>query len=100
MKAIISQPMKGKAEEQIREERAAIITLLENRGYEVVDTVFPDFPKGGNVPLKFLARSLELIADVDFVYFMKGWEGARGCRIEHQCCVDYGVPFQVVERMT
>ena len=95
MKAIISQPMNGKTEEQIRAERADTIKLLETRGYEVIDTVFPDVPEGGNIPLKYLAKSLEYIAEVYFVYFMKGWENARGCRIEHQCCIDYGIVFEV-----
>jgi hypothetical protein len=22
---------------------------------------------------------------------MKGWELARGCKIEHTCCVEYGI---------
>jgi len=94
MKAIISQPMKGKSEEQVRSERAETIELLEAKGYEVVDTIFPDFTNQGNVPLKYLAKSIDAIAAVDFVYFMHGWENARGCRIEHQCCVDYEIPFE------
>jgi Asp-tRNA(Asn)/Glu-tRNA(Gln) amidotransferase A subunit family amidase len=93
MKAIISQPMKGKTEEQIRAERAEAVKELEAKGYEVVDTVFPDFANQGNIPLKYLAKSIEAIADVDFVFFMAGWEDARGCRIERQCCADYGVPY-------
>ena len=24
------------------------------------------------------------------VFFMKGWEKARGCKIEHQIAVEYG----------
>jgi Asp-tRNA(Asn)/Glu-tRNA(Gln) amidotransferase A subunit family amidase len=94
MKAIIAQPMKGKSEEKIRDERAETIKQLEAKGYEVVDTVFPDFTNQGNVPLKYLAKSIEFIADADFVFFMPGWENARGCRIEHQCCIDYEIPFE------
>jgi Asp-tRNA(Asn)/Glu-tRNA(Gln) amidotransferase A subunit family amidase len=86
--------MKGKTQEQIRSERAETVKQLEDRGYEVVDTVFPDFSNQGNVPLKYLAKSIEAIADVEFVFFMPGWENARGCRIEHQCCVDYEIPFE------
>ena len=95
MKVIISQPMKGKSEEQVRAERADLVKKLEAEGHEVIDTVFPDFTNEGNVPLKYLAKSLEAIADVDAVYFMPRWETARGCRIEHQCCVDYGIPVKV-----
>jgi Asp-tRNA(Asn)/Glu-tRNA(Gln) amidotransferase A subunit family amidase len=91
--AMISQPMRGKTEEQIRSERKEVIELLENSGYEVVDTVFPDFINSGNVAVKYLAKSLEVMADIGLVYFMDGWEEARGCRIEHQVCVDYDIPY-------
>ena len=90
-KVIISQPMRGKTEEQVRSERAALVEELTGQGYEVVDTVFPDFTNEGNIPLKYLAKSLEFIADVYGVYFMDGWQDARGCRVEHQVCVDYGI---------
>ncbi|MDR1882042.1 MAG: DUF4406 domain-containing protein [Prevotella sp.] len=90
-KVIISQPMKGKTEEQVRSERSELVKKLEKEGYEVVDTIFPDFTNKGNIPLKYLAKSIEYIADVDAVYFMDGWQNARGCKIEHQCCVDYGI---------
>ena len=97
MKAMISQPMKGKTVETIRVERTEAVKYLEGKGYEVIDTIIPDFIPQGNIPLKYLAKSIEFITDVDFVYFMPGWENARGCRIEHQCCVDYGVSFEVAE---
>jgi len=93
MKAIISQPMKGKTREQIMQEREPVIKELEAKGYEIVDTVYGEPPADGNIALKCLALTLKAIADVDFVYFMQGWENARGCKIEHQCCMDYNVPF-------
>ena len=88
---MISQPMRGKTEEQVRAERAELVEVLTEQGFEVVDTVFPDFTNQGNIPLKYLAKSLEFIADVDGVYFMDGWQDARGCKIEHQVCVEYGI---------
>ncbi|GHT70468.1 hypothetical protein AGMMS50239_38880 [Bacteroidia bacterium] len=90
-KVMISQPMRGKTEEQVRSERATVVAELTEKGYEVVDTVFPDFTNQGNIPLKYLAKSLDFIADMDYVYFMEGWQDARGCKIEHQVCVDYGI---------
>ena len=95
MRAIISQPMRGKTEEQIRSEREAAISYLNGKGYAIVDTIFTDFPKEldrqPNAPLKHLAKSIDLIADVDLVYFMKGWEAARGCIVEHEVCRQYGI---------
>jgi hypothetical protein len=93
MKAMISQPMRGKTGKQIRSERQEAVKFLEARGYEAVNTVFPDFEPAGSAPLKYLAKSIEAIADVDLVYFINGWKTARGCRIERQCCEDYGIPF-------
>ena len=94
MKVFISQPMGGKTDEQIRQERAALVMRLEECGDTVVDSVFPDTPKDGNIPLRYLAKSIDLIAGVDKVIFMPGWEAARGCKIEHDCCAAYGVEIE------
>ena len=70
-------------------------TLLFNhyqkvvRGYYIILMSVPDIINQGNIPLKYLAKSLEYIADVDCVWFMDGWQDARGCRIEHRACVEY-----------
>lgn len=90
MKAMISQPMRGKTEEQIREEREKITKKLENFGWEVVDTIFTDEPpKGDDVAIWYLSKSIEAISKVDAVMFMNGWHNARGCRIEHSVCLEY-----------
>lgn len=90
MKIMISQPMKGKTNEQIRAERAELAEKLKEQGHEVVDTVFNDFPNGQATPLHYLAKSIEFLANVDGVVFMKGWQNARGCRIEEICAREYG----------
>lgn len=90
-RVMISQPMRGKTEEQVRRERAETIRELTEKGYEVVDTVFPDFSSEGNIPVKYLAKSIECIAEVDAVYFMEGWNISRGCIIEHLVCAEYGI---------
>ena len=43
------------------------------------------------IPVRFLAKSLEKMSLCDAVYFCKGWEQARGCRIEHEVAVAYGL---------
>ena len=94
MKVIIIQPMKDKTEEQIKTERAALVKIIEERGDEVIDMVYPDFPAGKNKPLGFLARSLAAISDVDKVVFMPGWDSSRGCIIEHTACRSYGITVE------
>lgn len=90
MKIMISQPMKGKTNEQIRTERAELVKELTEQGHEVIDTVFDDFPNGQATPLHYLAKSIEFLANVDGVVFMKCWQNARGCRIEEICAREYG----------
>ena len=38
-----------------------------------------------------LGKSIELLAQADVVYFCDGWEYARGCKIEHDAAVAYGL---------
>lgn len=94
-KLFISQPMNGKTEEEILAVREkAIESAKRNLGedVEVIDSYFEDYnPENGCVPLKYLAKSLELLADADVAYFAKGWEDARGCKIENACAIAYGI---------
>ena len=91
IKVMISQPMQGKANEQIRQERAELVKRLEKDNFEVVNTIISEnAPKGCNEAIYYLSKSIEFISKVDIVYFMKGWEDARGCKIENRICQDYG----------
>ena len=88
MKIMISQPMRGKTNEQIREERAELVEKLESQGHEVIDTVL-DISENKS-PIYYLSKSIELLDKADGVVFMKGWQEARGCRIEHIIAYEYG----------
>ena len=99
-KAMLSQPMAGKTEQEIKETREKAIKALENMGYEIVNTLFTDdwyskenMEKRGvvQIPLCFLAKSLENMSLCHVAYFCKGWEKARGCKIEHDAAVAYGL---------
>ena len=90
-KVMISQPMRGKTNEQIREEREELAIRLSEEGLQVIDTIISDNPpKDMDEAVYYLAKSIEFIGQVDIVLFMKGWEKARGCKIEHQVAVEYG----------
>ena len=90
---MISQPMKGKTKEEILRVKEKAVKSLAEKGYEVVNTYFEDFneAKFKNVPLAYLAKSLEVMAECDCVYFCKGWEDTRGCQLEHHAAVEYGM---------
>ena len=92
-KLFISQPMQGKSKEEILAERkSAICQAKEAVGdeVEIIDSYFENAP-ACNRPLWFLGESLKLLATADIAYFATGWEGARGCKIEHTCAEKYGV---------
>ena len=100
MKAMLSQPMAGKTDEEIIATREKAIKALEAAGYEVVNTLFTDewyskeamTERGGvQIPVCFLAKSIENMSLCHAVYFCKGWENARGCRIEHEVAKAYGL---------
>lgn len=99
-KAMLSQPMAGKPDEEIVATREKAIASLKERGYEIVNTLFTDewyntenMEKRGvvQIPLCFLAKSLENMSLCHVAYFCKGWENARGCRIEHEAAKAYGL---------
>lgn len=109
MKAMISQPMAGKTPEEIAETRERAIKFLEKNGYEVVNTLFTDdwysescMKDRGvvNKPLCYLAKSLENMTLCDVAYFCKGWEKARGCRIEQEAARSYGLIVMYEEDYT
>ena len=92
-KLFISQPMNGKTDDEIKAVREkAIQSAKEQIGedVEVIDSFFENAPHDAK-PLWFLGKSLQLLADADVAYFAKGWEDARGCKIEHTCASDYGI---------
>ena len=100
LKAMLSQPMACKTDEEIKETREKAIEVLQEKGYEIVNTLFTDewyssesMEERGvvQIPLCFLAKSLENMSLCHAVYFCKGWENARGCRIEHDAAVAYGL---------
>lgn len=89
MKIMISQPMRGKTEKEIKNEREALVKKLQEEGHEVLETVFEDFDCYAS-PIAYLARSIEFLDKADAVVFMKGWKNARGCKIEHEIALKYG----------
>ena len=100
MKAMLSQPMAGKTDKEIIETRERAMSELREKGYESVNTLFTDewysrenMEKRGvvQIPLCFLAKSLENMSLCHAAYFCKGWENARGCRNEHEAAKAYGL---------
>lgn len=99
LQVFISQPMSGKTHKEIKEERARIVSKISEiitEPFQVIDSFFESAPHDAK-PLWFLAKSIELLSSADLAYFSKGWENARGCRIEHDCAVAYLIETIITE---
>ena len=98
----ISQPMRGKTNEEILAVRAKAIESAERHlgeKVEVIDSFFRDAPVDSK-PLWYLAKSLELLSTADVVYFAQDWENYRGCRIENTCAIEYGIELVIEDYRT
>lgn len=93
IKLFISQPMCDKTNEEIEKERVAAVARVEeicNDEVEVIGSFFKDAPHDAK-PLWFLGKAIEMLAFADAAYFCKDWQNYRGCRIENQCAIEYGI---------
>lgn len=93
IKLFISQPMRGRSDDEITAEREYVKLATERLLKEDV-VVIDSFFQGGDMrPLEYLGESLKLLADADWAWFCEGWEQARGCKIENTCAREYGIPI-------
>lgn len=96
-KLFISQPMRGKYDDEILAVREQAIMSVENllgEPVEVIESFFQDIKEPDDVKrsgVYWLGKSLELLSTADVVYFAKDWEEARGCKIENTCAIEYGI---------
>jgi hypothetical protein len=93
-KLFISQPMRGKTDEEIIATREKAIRIGErylDEKVEVIDSFFQDETEVENKPLWYLGKSLMLMADADLAFFTENWDDYRGCRIENICAHEYGI---------
>jgi len=93
VKVFISQPMRSRTAEEIRQERekgiAWVAKQLSKAQIEVIDTFFVDFD--GNA-LQFLGKSImEGLAKCDIALFIGDYAKYRGCAVEHEAAVRYGI---------
>ena len=92
MKVMISQPMNGRNEEEIKKERQDIIEKFNKMHIEVINTLFTEeAPDNCNVAVYYLGKSISAMKDIDALYMCNGWREARGCQIEYEVAMKYGI---------
>lgn len=90
---MISQSMNGISDNEVRIKQDKVSEHLHLLGHEVVDVFVTEDPDTDvkNPGLYYLGDSLIGMSYCDAVFFCKGWEEARGCRIEHEAALAYGL---------
>jgi hypothetical protein len=102
MKIFISQPMNGLSDEEIekvkeeaKKEIKKIYSFFDRNG-ELEIISMHDVPvvyRTDKEPsrLWYLGRAIQYLEDVDSIYFCKGWENSKGCRVEKFVATEYNI---------
>lgn len=94
MKVMISQPMNGIPDSEVRRIQNELKERFAKYHIEVVDSFLTEEADTNlrNQGVFYLGRTIQkFLSDVDAVYFVNGWQRARGCKIERQICEEYGI---------
>ena len=102
----ISQPMSGKSEEEILATRQREIDKI-HRFFDadsveiniiasyIDDATRKHFQKYTsddiNWDIYWLSQSLERLAMADMIWLCDGWKHSKGCNVEHECAIQYGL---------
>lgn len=101
-KVFISQPMGGIYQDKFERDRAAakqhIYNALGGVPIKFIESYIEtnsdiNFRFKSREPIWYLAQALILLADADYIYFVNGWQTARGCKVERLVAEEYGIPI-------
>ena len=102
----ISQPMTGKSEEEIlatrQKEIEKIHQLFDADDVEIniIASYIDDATRKHfkehvsddiNWDIFWLSQSLERLAMADMIWLCDGWEYSKGCNVELECAMQYGI---------
>lgn len=94
MKVMISQPMSDVTDSEIKRIQSDLKRKFAKYHIEVIDSYIEDDVKSdvNNPGVFYLGKTLmDSLSKVDAVYFVDGWQRARGCRIERKICEEYHI---------
>lgn len=95
IKVFISCTMNGRSDEEILKTRAELTDKLKGilkQEFEVVDSFFRRYPNITQIDpaMYYLGLAISKMASADIVVFAKGWDKARGCKLEYDVARAYG----------
>ena len=103
----ISQPMTGKSEEEILATRQKAIDEIHQLASKdgdvqvnIIDSYIDDATRNEfqgrmgdaiNWDIYWLSQSLKMLAMADIIWLCEGWEYSKGCNVELECAIQYGL---------
>lgn len=92
----VSMPMGGRSGYEIETEFLRVhdhLYSVLDEPFTILDSYFTEEPDDGvkNAGAWYLGASIRALSYADIVYFVKGWQDAKGCRLEHQIAESYGI---------
>ena len=102
----ISQPMTGKSEEEILATRQKAIDRIhrlaskDGEQVNIIDSYIDDATRNEfqgrmgdaiNWDIYWLSQSLQKLAMADTIWLCEGWEYSKGCNVELECAISYGL---------
>lgn len=93
-KVFISIPMRGRTVEEIKADMEKIFSkFCDPERDELIDTVIEEDTSGIMRPnVWMLGRSIQLLANANYVIFGPGYSGAPGCMTEGLIALLYHIP--------
>ena len=103
----ISQPMTGKSEEEILATRQKAIDEIHQLASKdgdvqvnIIDSYIDDATRNEfqgrmgdaiNWDIYWLSQSLQKLATANTIWLCDGWEYSKGCNVELECAIQYGL---------
>ena len=97
MRIFLSLGMRGRDEKDVLhdiEEATFYAKSFYAKSYtecEVINTYSQENATENASPTYYLGRSIQILGSCDQVWFLNDWENYRGCKIEHDAAVAYGL---------
>lgn len=91
----VSQPMTGYSIEEIKNTREKAVKAfikkynIDKNNIKVIDNLQEDHPEYTHTD--YLANDIKYIGKADGILFTKGWQLARGCKVEFHVASEYGI---------
>lgn len=99
MKVFLSHPMHGMSEKEVMDLRRRAKSYLDEfyGEVEIIDNYHHENAPENAGRVWHLGESIKMMNDADLVVFCPGYELARGCRVEEKICLEYDIPYLVLE---